>query len=206
MSSSRVRLCVRLGGGAVVAIIAIMSTWSAATASQSMPIGGFTSQPIGHYDFCKSHRAECEIRSRDNGPEHMTGKLWRQITSVNLTVNNNVKPMSDLDQYGQDEFWAYPDSGFGDCEDYALEKRRRLINSGIPVSDLLMTVVRKPDGEGHAVLTVRTDTGDFILDNLTDTVRRWDQTGYRFLKRQAGTDTGRWVSLDGDNPLVSAIK
>ena len=57
------------------------------------------------------------------------------------------------------------------------------------------------------MLTVRTDKGDFILDNLIDTVRRWDQTGYRYLKRQASTDTGRWVAiLDSDNPLVSAIK
>jgi len=150
MGSSPVPVRIRLGGVAVVAIVATMFTLPVAMASQSMVIGGFTPLPIGHYDFCKSHRAECEIRSQDVGPAHMTTKLWQEIASVTLTVNEKIKPMSDLDLYGQDEFWAYPDSGFGDCEDYALEKRRLLINSGIPVSDLLMTVVRKPDGEGHA--------------------------------------------------------
>ena len=88
-----------------------------------------------------------------------------------------------------------------------LEKRRLLIADGLPVNDLLITVVRKPDGEGHAVLTVRTDDGDYILDNLSDAVRAWDQTGYRYLKRQATTNTGRWVSIrDGESPLVGAVQ
>ncbi|RVD52138.1 transglutaminase, partial [Mesorhizobium sp. M2D.F.Ca.ET.140.01.1.1] len=91
-----------------------------------------------------------------------------QISAVNQSVNTHVKPMSDMDNYGKDEWWAYPDNGFGDCEDYALEKQRELQAAGVAVANLLMTVVRKPDGEGHAVLTVRTDKGDFILDNLTD--------------------------------------
>ena len=73
--------------------------------------------------------------------------------------------------------------------------------------EMLMTVVRKPDGEGHAVLTVRTDKGDFILDNLTDQVRTWDQTGYRFLKRQASDNTGRWVSIrEGQQLLVGSVQ
>ncbi|TGW07327.1 transglutaminase, partial [Mesorhizobium sp. M2D.F.Ca.ET.145.01.1.1] len=92
-------------------------------------------------------------------------------------------------------------------EDYALEKRRELNSLGIAIANLLMTVVRKPDGEGHAVLTVRTDKGDFILDNLVDKVRLWNQTPYRYLKRQASDDTGRWVSiLAGEEKLVSAVK
>ena len=69
------------------------------------------------------------------------------------------------------------------------------MRKGMSLSNLLITVVRKPDGEGHAVLTVRTDKGDFVLDNLTDAVRQWDATGYRFLKRQATDHTGRWVTI-----------
>ena len=63
------------------------------------------------------------------------------------------------------------------------------------MSDLLITVVRKPDGEGHAVLTVRTDKGDYVLDNLTDTVKPWEETGYRYLKRQS-TDPYRTLGVD----------
>ncbi len=115
--------------------------------------------------------------------------------------------MNDIDIYGKEEHWAYPVSGVGDCEDYVLEKRRRLHALGIPLSNLLITVVRKPDGEGHAVLTVRTTEGDLILDNLSDEVKLWSWTSYEFLKRQAATHTGRWVSLqDANNLLVGAVR
>ena len=108
----------------------------------------------------------------------MTGASWRRLVSVNIAVNASVRPMNDFDIYGKDEVWAYP-HGAGDCEDYVLEKRRILMGKGMSPANLLITVVRKPDGEGHAVLTVRTNKGDFILDNLTDSVRQWDKTGYR---------------------------
>jgi predicted transglutaminase-like cysteine proteinase len=172
-----------------------------------MVTGGLTSQPIGHYEFCKINPSECSIRSRNSVPEHVTGSLWKTLVAVNLEVNRAVTPMNDFDIYGKDEVWAYPDNGVGDCEDYVLEKRRQLIHKGLSVSNLLITVVRKPDGEGHAVLTVRTDKGDFILDNLTDAVRQWDETGYRFLKRQASDHTGHWVTIrEGQAPLVGAVQ
>jgi predicted transglutaminase-like cysteine proteinase len=181
---------------------------SQASASQPMLTGGLTSQPIGHYEFCQANPVECNIRMRDPGPEHMSGALWKQIVAVNVGVNAAVKPMNDIDIYGKDEVWAYP-VGTGDCEDYVLEKRRDLMRQGLSLSNLLITVVRKPDGEGHAVLTVRTDKGDFVLDNLTNSVRQWDQTGYRFLKRQATNHTGRWVTIRDSQPsapLVGAVR
>jgi predicted transglutaminase-like cysteine proteinase len=178
-----------------------------ATAASAMATGGLTSQPIGHYDFCRANPAECADRPADHAPAAMTGALWKQLVSVTAAVNAAVRPMNDYDIYGKDEVWAYPDKGVGDCEDYVLEKRRRLSKLGLSLADLLITVVRKPDGEGHAVLTVRTDKGDFVLDNLTDKVRAWDQTGYRFLKRQAVDDTGRWVSIrDGQPVLVGSVQ
>lgn len=206
MISSPEQRHARLGASLVIAAIAFFSAISTAGATELMDTGGLTSQPIGHFEFCRSNPDECSIRSSDNGPEHMTGKLWRRIASVNVSVNSNVKPMNDLDVYGSDEVWAYPD-GVGDCEDYVLEKRRILIDGGILISNLLITVVRKPDGEGHAVLTVRTDKGDFVLDNLSNTVRQWYQTGYRYLKRQASDHTGRWVSIrGGESTLVGAVQ
>lgn len=170
-----------------------------------MLTGSLTSQPIGHYEFCKANPVECRIRTADTGPERMTGELWREIVAINAAVNAAIKPMNDFDIYGTDEVWAFP-NGVGDCEDYVLEKRRDLMRKGISLSNLLITVVRKPDGEGHAVLTVRTTKGDFILDNLTDTVKQWNATGYRFLKRQATDYTGHWVSIRDDQaPLVSSV-
>ena len=135
----------------------------------------------------------------------LTDATWQEISAVNMLVNGTVKPMNDFDIYGKDEVWAYP-HGAGDCEDYVLEKRRDLMLKGISLADLLITVVRKPDGEGHAVLTVRTDQGDYILDNLNDTVKPWEDTGYRYLKRQATNHTGRWVTIrEGNTALVGSV-
>ncbi len=50
-------------------------------------------------------------------------------------------------------------------------------------------------GAGHAVLIVRTDRGDLILDNKSDIVLPWKQTGYIFIKRE-GSDGAAWVGLE----------
>ncbi|TWH30032.1 putative transglutaminase-like cysteine proteinase [Aminobacter sp. J15] len=187
-------------------IAAATGSTTQASGAGAMITGGLTSQPIGHYEFCKRFASECSIRPRDSGPVIVTDALWNQISEVNKAVNAAVRPMSDYDVYGQDEYWAYPEQSVGDCEDYVLEKRRQLNALGISLSNLLITVLRKPDGEGHAVLTVRTNRGDFILDNLNDELRAWNETGYQFLKRQAANHTGRWVTIyDDQNMLVGSV-
>ncbi|RWK01997.1 transglutaminase-like cysteine peptidase [Mesorhizobium sp.] len=205
MNSSPMARMLRL---CAVAGLAISAHWAApAWAAGAMTTGGLTSQPIGHYDFCRAHPSECNIRPDNLAPAKMTDGLWRRLTSVTARINAAVKPISDLDNYGKDEVWTYPDNGYGDCEDYVLEKRRQLYRMGMSLADLLITVVRKPDGEGHSVLTVRTDKGDYVLDNLTDKVKAWDETGYRFFKRQAIENTGRWVSIrDGQQVLVGSVQ
>jgi predicted transglutaminase-like cysteine proteinase len=110
-------------------------------------------------------------------------------------------PMTDQEIFGRDEVWAYP-KDVGDCEDFALLKRKLLIEAGFSPADVLMTVVRKTDGEGHAVLTVRTSDGDYILDNLSPDVKLWSETSYRFLKRQASFNTGRWVTIENSDEVV----
>jgi predicted transglutaminase-like cysteine proteinase len=171
----------------------------------SMQTGSITSQPIGHYEFCQTHRPECEIKTKSTAAPRVTDFGWSVIRQVNLAVNREITPMTDMDQFGKDEVWSYPD-GAGDCEDFVLLKRKRLMEKGFSPSDLLITVVRKPDGEGHAVLTVRTAQGDFILDNLENEVKIWSKTPYRFLKRQASFNTGRWVTIEnGAEVLVGSV-
>ena len=60
-----------------------------------------------------------------------------------------------------------------------------------------MTVVKDLEGEGHAILTIKTDRGEFILDNLTDDIRPWNATGYTYIKRQAQDDPNVWLDLGG---------
>ncbi|APO73138.1 transglutaminase-like cysteine peptidase protein [Rhizobium etli 8C-3] len=170
-----------------------------------MVTGGATSQPIGHYDFCQLHRIECGA-DRNAGPAEMNGEKWALVRSVNSTVNSTITPMTDKEIYGKDEIWSYPTTA-GDCEDFALLKRRILIQRGFDPANLLMTVVRKPDGEGHAVLTLRTAEGDFILDNLASGVKPWFDTAYSFVKRQSSYNAGRWVTIEnGRDVLVGALK
>ena len=174
-------------------------------ASRYMLTGAVTSQPIGHYEFCQKYKDECSIVSSNTLPAKVTAFGWSVIREVNADVNNGIMPMTDQDIFGKDEVWAYP-TDVGDCEDFVLEKRRELMKRGFSVSNLLITVVRKPDGEGHAVLTVRTADGDFILDNLDERVRLWSETPYRFMKRQADNNTGRWVKIENSTDvLVGAV-
>ena len=108
--------------------------------------------------------------------------------------------MTDMDHWGVVEKWSYPDDGKGDCEDYVLLKRRMLMQAGWPREALLITVVRDKKGDGHAVLTVKTDKGDFILDNQEEQVLLWSDTGYRFVKRQSQSNPNNWVSLGDPRP------
>lgn len=178
---------------------------TSALANNAMATGGFTSQPIGHYEFCLANQDECNIETKKTMPVVLDDNAWQVINAINTYVNNIIRPASDYDIYGREEVWAYPTS-VGDCEDYVLLKRKFLMQKGVSPSNALITVLRKPDGEGHAVLTVRSDKGDFVLDNLNDKVRNWNRTGYTYLKRQSDTHTGRWVSITGGkNLLVGAI-
>lgn len=172
----------------------------------AMVTGAVTSQPIGHYEFCQKYAAECSIKSRSAPSPKISAKGWATVRQINRVVNARYIAKTDKEVYGREEVWSYP-SNFADCEDYALEKRKELAAQGFALSDLLMTVVRKPDGEGHAVLTLRTSDGDFILDNLDNEVRPWYATPYTFLKRQASFNTGRWVTIEnGRDLLVGALK
>ena len=166
--------------GFLVAMMAMFAMSTAATPAStnnlSMVTGTATSQPIGHYDFCQIHRDECGP-NRNVSPAEMSDAKWGVVRSVNAMVNNSITPMTDKEIYGKDEVWAYPTTA-GDCEDFALLKRRILIQRGISPANLLLTVVRKPDGEGHAVLTLRTSQGDFVLDNLASSVKPWFDTPY----------------------------
>jgi predicted transglutaminase-like cysteine proteinase len=183
-----------------------LASLAPAHAASSMMTGSVTSQPIGHYEFCRRLPSECNIRPADLRPQRLTREIWLRLQKINLEVNREIQPMNDIDNNGQEEYWEYP-TAVGDCEDYVLQKRKDLADSGISLANLLITVVRKQDGEGHAILTVRTDRGDFELDNLTDEIKPWTETGYNYLKRQAIDNTGRWVNIRGEeNLLVGSVR
>lgn len=161
------------------------------------------STPIGHAEFCHFHNSECGPNTLVVEAVQLTESKWRQLINVNNAVNVSVAPATDQELYHVAEFWTFP-GGYGDCEDYALAKRRDLISAGWPASTLLMTVVRQRNGEGHAVLMVRTDRGDLILDNQNALIELWTQTPYEYLKRQSQADSAKWVDIfDSPNRLAA---
>jgi predicted transglutaminase-like cysteine proteinase len=174
------------------------STQTASIPVTSLPVEpqGSARAPVGWTDFCNRNPADCAIIPGEPARINLDAQTWRKIDNINAQVNRDIIPVTDLDHWGVMESWDYPDDGKGDCEDYALQKRKLLIQAGFPRRALLMTVVLDEDQAGHAVLMVRTDRGDFILDNKTSAIKPWTQTGYVYVKRESQTDTA-WVSLGG---------
>ncbi len=152
--------------------------------------------PIGWVQFCQTYKGDCDTKPLPPFDVVLDEAAWNSLKRVNNWVNHNIKPETDMDHYHMIQWWRYPDDGAGACHSYALLKRRLLMQAGWPRQALLMTIVHETDGEGHAVLTVKTDRGEFILDNLTDDILMWSRTPYQYYKRQSQSDPNVWVWLD----------
>lgn len=196
---------------AVLTVFAAMMGGGAAGAQAQkkmlyVAVGDTTRPPIGWVQFCEARPWECNVQRVEPRDVQFTAQAKRELERINRFVNERIKPLTDLEHYGVVEKWTYPEDGYGDCEDYVLLKRRMLMQLGWPRSALLITVARDKKGEGHSVLTVRTDKGEFILDNQVEEILPWAETGYRYIKRQAQHDPNLWVSLGDDRatPFVAA--
>lgn len=162
-----------------------------------------TSVPVGHLEFCKSRPDECRQYDEVVPAAALNEERWQQLVAINAHHNQTIVPMTDMELYQVDEFWTYP-NGYGDCEDFALIKRRDLIKAGWHPSTLMIAVVREANGNGHAVLMVRTDRGDLVLDNQDNMIRVWNETPYRFIKRQSQASAGDWVDMFDDRVQIVA--
>ena len=195
-----------IGAGLAAAVMLAVLAGPAVAASERpmfISLGTASRAPIGWIEFCAENKRECATRPTEARDVVLSPAAWADMTRINNWVNTKIKPMTDMEHWGVVERWSYPDDGYGDCEDYVLLKRRMLIQAGWPRSALLITVVRDQRGDGHAVLTVKTDKGEFVLDNQNEAVLLWSETSYRFVKRQSQTDPNIWVSL-GDSRPASA--
>ena len=162
--------------------------------------------PVGFVKFCAANPKECRSVGRNAKRMPMTPEHWNSLYQVNVAVNSAVRPVSDMELYGEVELWTYP-SDAGDCEDYLLLKKRELEKLGFHAGSLLITVVLDEKNEGHAVLTVATEQGDYVLDNRRNDILLWKDTGYVFLKRQSQQDPRRWMALTAtkhEGTLVSS--
>lgn len=146
-------------------------------------------------NYCERNPVACMTTGSTNRINLDQGLLSR-VQAVNTFVNHSVAQKTDKEIFGIDDYWEIAEKQ-GDCEDIALRKQKELVKEGIPLSDLLLTVVKEPSGTGHAVLTLRTNQGDYVLDNQTDDIKLWYNTPYKFYARQSYRDYKLWLKIDG---------
>jgi predicted transglutaminase-like cysteine proteinase len=182
----------------VVGSIACSTVSSAADASSGYAvIGARTAIPYGWLDFCGRRPQECKVGPLPAVNVRLTPEAWQALNQINQRVNAFIIPVTNLEHWGTMlDHWDYPTDGKGDCKVYALYKRKLLMQAGFPRQALLMTIVRDLEGQGHVILTVRTDRGEFVLDNLAEEIRPWDVTGYEYIKRQSQEDPNVWLSIE----------
>lgn len=154
-----------------------------------------TLPPIGFVEFCQRHAEACQPNTGKQRKLAMDEEKWLLVRMVNAFVNGAIAPITDETLYGTAEYWTIPTDA-GDCEDIVLLKKQILQQKGIPAEVLRITVVLDEQGEGHAVLSLVTTKGDFILDNRRNAIRNWSATNYTMLKRQSAQDPRKWVSLE----------
>lgn len=176
--------------GCLFAVLSVLASADTAAANTFIPDRGRISAPTGARSICATYRWACASSSSARTPDLHT------VSVVSRNVNRATREVSDEAQYRQDDLWTLPTRRGGDCEDFALLKKKQLIGMGYDPDRLLLTTVLDRKGRSHAVLVVRTDEGDFVLDNLTDKIRRWNSTGYTFLRMQDPAAPHRWLRLN----------
>ena len=165
-------------------------TTQVTTNGLGMRVQNRTSPPAGHVYYCANEPRACDRYGQ--GAVILTQKSWKQLVTVNSTINKSIAPKED----GRIDKWSVYVSK-GDCEDYALTKQRELLRRGWPSDALLITTAYLPDGTYHAVLVVRTDRGEFVLDNLNPLILPWQKVAYRWNKRQAVGNPQVWQTIAG---------
>lgn len=169
-------------------------------------IGAATKAPSGWQQFCAENAEDCRPGADQARDVVLTPELLQQLYETNKYVNDRVAWTSDDALYGKAERWTLP-LDRGDCEDIVLLKRKMLAKLGWPQGSLLITTVEEPGpAKGrHAVLTVRSDRGEMILDNQTPEILFWYETKYRYLSRQSATDPNVWVAFGSEQPKPPAF-
>ena len=188
---------------AIVFAIAAQSLVACATnplPSPSTPMPqGIPAQdpPPGFVSFCLRFVDQCSPDGAAPAIVALDQPTWTLANEVNLHWNASIRPEHDKAHYDRAEYWTIPTDGFGDCKDYALAKRKQLSDLGLPLKALRLAIVETAENERHAVLTIATDKGDYVLDNLTNEILPWNATSYHWIARQEAK--GDWDSFSTDN-------
>ena len=183
--------------GATTTSVNAQSTAGLPVASLPAEASGDARAPFAWVEFCKRYAGECRVNLAEPEKIKLTPQIWKTLVAMSARINKEIEPVTDEDHWGVIDRWDLAEDGKGDCEEYVLVKRKRLAEeAGIPRRAMNVTVVLDEQNAGHAVLMVRTDRGDFVLDNKRNAVLPWSQTGYTYIKRETQDRVG-WTSLGG---------
>lgn len=178
--------------GSVASTAAIGPGSSEAPDGTQMVLRGYAFPPPAFRPFCAREPRLCSTAGSTTTVK-LTPERMAELRAVTVSVNRRIREKSDLASTGKADDWRLPTT-VGDCEDFAILKKKELMERGWPASALLLTVATR-GGEGHVVLTVRTDRGDFVLDNMTNAVRDWSKAPYRYFARQSQSAPGKWERI-----------
>jgi predicted transglutaminase-like cysteine proteinase len=161
-----------------------------ALAGTYMATGAPAVPPAGFIGFCVKHLQDCIAKPQEAAVVELTDAKRRALEAVQYNINTSIRPREDATHA-----WEYPTDGTGDCNKYALSKRRDLIAQGWPRDTLLLATAVTERGEGHLVLVVHTDKGDLVLDNRLPQVVDWSTLPYHWVSVQTQQSPVRWVSV-----------
>ena len=173
----------------LLAIGSVIETTPALAWTQ-MPTGAPAIPPAGFLGFCAKHLPECLSRSQEPTAIELTAERSQALEAVQATVNASITPRID-----PTHVWDYSTDGTGDCNKYALTKRRELLAQGFPRGAVMLATATTERGEGHLVVVVRTDHGDLVLDNRVPHVVDWSVLPYHWVSVQSQQSPVRWVSI-----------
>lgn len=183
----------------ILTCLAAFSTLSAVAASNpdcsrlNLPEQLVGPPPMAYVEFCESNPGHCEMSGVQS--QIWTPSLTEILSHVNQEVNAEIRYVPDLEWTGDEDRWSYPVKGAGDCEDFALEKRRRLVEAGLPRAAMTMAIAHhRTDGFSHAVLLIETTRGSFVLDQLSAEINCWKDSPFDFEARER--PDGQWTRFD----------
>jgi len=174
---------------------------AAAEAGTMIATGDAVVPPTGFIAFCVQHGQECLVNAANPAPVELTAARRAELDRVQADVNWQIKPREEPTHQ-----WKYASDGYGDCNTYALTKRRTLIAMGWPEEDLLLAAVKDELGEGHLVLVARTTGGDLVLDNRLRPVIDWASLPYHWISMQSQKSAARWLRVTGQPVVVAAAR
>jgi predicted transglutaminase-like cysteine proteinase len=155
-----------------------------------------TLAPFQHVRFCLRYPSDCKSDPTESQRIDLDAKTLEMLERVNYSVNMSIIPTPKISGPNLSDGWTIaPD--MGDCNDYAVTKRHKLIGNGLPSRALRLSVVKTASGTGHLVLVVATTKGDIVMDDLTEEIRPWQSTDYFWLKIQSATDPRFWYEIKG---------